>query len=200
MILIQVAKIVDGVATPKLQMPATKVKDGELPAEAAHRILQKNLSDFGSGQELERCTYETEIRDTTNYGMKTRFYRSVYHVSFKEISSTAITVEVADPMPCETQNLNRGLSNVSSWSRNLGSTHKNRSQRCRNSKATSYAASIPLPKKVFFVRSGASMNGTIYSWMSPGTHEALEQNHSVLNEWVSRILLSECDDTESSGN
>ena len=82
LVLVQVAKLSKGRLVPKLQLPATKLKDGESIPNAAQRLLRSKLNEFGVAKGLGDMTQDEEVRVVAAYGLETKFLRTVIDVPF----------------------------------------------------------------------------------------------------------------------
>merc|ERR1719223_2629200 len=60
------------------QLPGTKRARGELPHDAASRILRDDLEPFAEGVELTHTEREVEVLESPTHGIMTRYVRTVY--------------------------------------------------------------------------------------------------------------------------
>ena len=98
LMLVQVAKLTDGCIVPKLQMLATKVKDGEHLTDAAQRLIRLRLAPLGEVGNLGIT--RTHQKKCETYGLETRFFQTVFTVPFTPSAlGPGLIVSAADAPP-----------------------------------------------------------------------------------------------------
>merc|ERR1712032_491971 len=88
-ILINVGKWEDGKgAKPSCVLPGTKKTRVELPHEALQRILDTELAPFVSGMINVHSDVDTNVTESANYGIRTKYVRTVQYANLKPTFNT----------------------------------------------------------------------------------------------------------------
>jgi len=164
LMLAQIAKMSAGVLVPKLQMPATKLKEGEGPANAAQRLLTSKLKIFGTGKSLGSVAQDEQVRVVAAYDLETIFLRTIFTIPFEPSEAGPVPIRCDGPVSFERPNhsvLNEEASDVFNEF---------------------------LPEEFYLIEK----DGNAYAWIDPEVFDLLQGNEEfdpVLAEWVENMVL-----------
>lgn len=65
------------------QLPGAKMGSGEVPSEVVQRVL-KNLAVLSDNVVLTHTSLTDEVKESLNFGIQTRYLRTIYHAKLKE--------------------------------------------------------------------------------------------------------------------
>jgi len=186
LMLAQVAKLNDWCLVPKMQMIATKVKDGENAAHAAQRLILSKLVAFGEARELGTPRQSEKVQIVKSYGLETRFLQTVFTVALDPSSSgPELWPSAADASPQSSRSPR--LSSIGSIGRESPPVGPSLT-------LNSGGPAMPLtglPSELHVVHQNGE--GIAYAWILPETFDKMHDNElfeKTIASWVQTMQFS----------
>merc|ERR1712113_628656 len=97
-LLVQLGKVREGQIEIDCVLPGIKMREGDTPSDTMQRIVDGRLAPLAKGIHHESIQPEFEWKHSSEYGVKTKYLKSVHHASFDTSSDVPrlVTAELKE--------------------------------------------------------------------------------------------------------